>query len=576
MLRAEGGRMRIALLALLAVGCGSELPQKKMTPCTPACAGKSCGGDGCGGSCGACMPSETCNAGACTPVSTGGADVTVDASAVGPAIHPEIYGLAFASAATVKALNVPLNRWGGNGTTLYNWQSDVGNTANDWYFENIPHDGEGTYGQAGWVSSSDVQIREAKASHADTLLTIPTIGWTPKDRVTQHPYTCSFPVSKFGAQQSTDQWDPNCGNGKSPSGAALTPDPTVAAKTVTPAFEASWVQHLVQSFGSASSGGVRFYALDNEMMLWDSTHADVHPMPVSYDEVWKTTTDYAPAIRAADPSATILGYGTWGVLDLFVSGLDGKNSSGDRQAHGDVPLAAWYLKQLAAYEKANGKRLVDCLDLHYYPQGGDPLETTRSLWDPSYTDPSWVNDFLQEPVQLFPRVQKWIDESYPGTGICVSEYNFTLNGETDPKAALVEADVLGLFGKYGVRLAAFWTTPVDDQGKPRAPYRAFQLYRNYDGAGGTFGATSVSAATAAKDLAVYAATDPGRLTVMLINKGGARTTTVAISGFAGASAQVYQSVSAGEPTRGADLAVDGGKLSVALPAASLTLLVVRN
>jgi hypothetical protein len=311
------------------------------------------------------------------------------------------------------------------------------------------------------------------------------------------------------------------------------------------------------------------------MMLWDSTHADVHPMPVSYDEVWSTTMNFAPAIRAGDPSATILGYGSWGVMDLFLSGLDGKNNGADQKAHGGVPLAPWYLQQLASYEKANGKRLVDCIDLHYYPQGGDPLENTRSLWDPTYTDPSWVNDVVQAPVQLFPRVQKWIDDNYPTTGICVSEYNFNLNGETDPKAALVEADVLGIFGKYGVKLAAFWTTPVDDKGNPTAPYRAFQLYRNYDGMGGSFGATSVSAATAATDLAVYAATDTGKLTVMLINKGAAKNTSVAINGFSGSTAQVYQSVSAAAPARGNDATVAAGKLSVSLPASSLTLLVVR-
>ena len=33
--------------------------------CEPSCAGKACGDDGCGGSCGACGPSEACEAGAC-------------------------------------------------------------------------------------------------------------------------------------------------------------------------------------------------------------------------------------------------------------------------------------------------------------------------------------------------------------------------------------------------------------------------------------------------------------------------------------------------------------------------------
>ena len=51
-------------------------------------------------------------------------------------------------------------------------------------------------------------------------------------------------------------------------------------------------------------------------------------------------------------------------------------------------------------------------------------------------------------------------------------------------AALVEADVLGIFGKYGVRLAAYWTTPVNGQGAPLPAWHAFRLYRNYDGRAG--------------------------------------------------------------------------------------------
>ena len=55
--------------------------------------------------------------------------------------------------------------------------------------------------------------------------------------------------------------------------------------------------------------------------------------------------------------------------------------------------------------------------------------------------------------------------------------------------------MLGIFGKYGVRLAAYWTTPVDDQGKLLPPAQAFRMYRNYDGAGATFGTISVGAAS---------------------------------------------------------------------------------
>src|SRR5262249_8192078 len=161
-------------------------------------------------------------------------------------------------------------------------------------------------------------------------------------------------------------------------------DPTNDSMQVQPSFQQEWVQHMVQRFGTAAGGGVQYYQLDNETNAWAGTHRDVHPNPTTTDEIWANTQAYAPLIRAADPSAMIPGFGSWGPVDLWFSAKDmDASSSADQMAHGNIPLTQWYLRQLAAYEKSNGTRIVDCIDIHYYPQGGDPLENTRSLWDSS-------------------------------------------------------------------------------------------------------------------------------------------------------------------------------------------------
>jgi hypothetical protein len=554
-------------------------PDMTMT-CTPSCGGKMCGADGCGGMCGSCPQSQICNnAGMC--VSPGPDGITVDVGSSGGSIHPEIYGLAFADPTTLTQLNIPLNRWGGNSTTRYNWMLDVHNVGSDYFFENIADTGSGTYGQNNYVSTADSFVTANNGAKSLTLMTIPSIGWTPKDRVPNHPFTCGYPVSKYGAQQSADPYDTNCGNGVDQGGKNITGDPANTSIAAPPSFETSWLTHLVGKFGNAGGGGIAFYQMDNEMMLWDSTHRDVHPMPVTYDEVWQTTSTYGPVIKAADPTATLLGYTSWGVLDLFESGLDTKNqNNNDQKNHGGLPLAKWYLSQLASYEKMNGSRLVDCLDLHYYPMGGSSLDNTRSLWDPTYHDPSWIDGFLGEPIQLFPRLQQWIAAEYPGTGICVSEYNFDLGNETDPKTALAEADVLGIYGKYGVRLGAYWTTPVDDKKNLLPPAYAFALYRNYDGANGTFGSESVAAATTQANVTVYAATDQGAslLTVVVINKGNAPlATTLGIMNFSpAATAKAYQYVAqnGGKLAKVADAPIAAGKLTVNVPALSMTMFAV--
>ena len=55
--------------------------------------------------------------------------ITVDVAAGRRSIDPRIYGVTFASRPELVALNVPLNRSGGNATTRHNWQLNADNRA---------------------------------------------------------------------------------------------------------------------------------------------------------------------------------------------------------------------------------------------------------------------------------------------------------------------------------------------------------------------------------------------------------------------------------------------------------------
>ena len=148
-------------------------------------------------------------------------------------------------------------------------------------------------------------------------------------------------------------------------------------------------------------------------------------------------------------------------------------------------------------------RILDYLDLHYYPAANGVslspagnaatqalrLRSTRSLWDPTYIDESWISDTANGgvAVQMIPRMKNWVAGNYPGTRLAISEYNW---GALDHiNGALAQADVLGIFGREGVDLATLWEPPTTTQ--PGA--FAFRMYRNYDGNKSTFGETSVAA-----------------------------------------------------------------------------------
>ena len=412
--------------------------------------------------------------------------------------------------------------------------------------------------------------------------------WTPKSRA----LTCGFAVSKYGTQQSTDPWQPNCGNGITPGGAAITGnDPTDTSTAITPAFVQSWIGHLHGRYGTAANGGVRFYNLDNEPMLWPDTHRDVHPAPTSYDEMRTRTWAYAAAIKASDPAALTLGPAEWGWTGYFWSALDWSaggswwNNPQDRLAHGNVPFVEWYLQQMRAYEQQHGTHILDYVDLHYYPQASGVslspagsaatqalrLRSTRSLWDPSYVDESWIG----EAVRLVPRMREWVATDYPGTKTAVTEYNW--GGLEHVNGALTQADLLGIFGREGLDLATLWAPPTASQ--PGA--YAFRMYRNYDGSHGRFGDTSVHATSADQGrLAIYAAerASDGALTLMVVNKTGTPLTSgITLAGFAAGAAASRYRYSAAVPSaivHEADVAVAGGAVNATFPASSITLLVV--
>ncbi|MEM7113812.1 MAG: glycoside hydrolase family 44 protein [Chloroflexota bacterium] len=516
------------------------------------------------------------------PAATGPA-LTVDAAANHRPISPHIYGMNFPDDALAAELQLPIARWGGNATSRYNWQLDVGNRASDWYFENIPSDNS-NLGNLPNGSASDQFVATNVGNNSDTLLTIPMMGWTAKSR----ERTCGFSVAKYGPQTANDPWAPDCGNGIALDGSHMTNnDPTDTSVAIDETFVQDWMTHLIDNYGTADNGGVRFYNLDNEPMLWAETHRDVHPGLTSYDEIRDLTYQYAAAVKATDPNAQTLGPVVWGWPAYFYSAADGDwwVNAPDRAAHNNTAFIPWYLQQMAAYEQANGTRILDYLDLHYYPQqanvalqgAGDAetqelrLRSTRALWDTAYVDESWIN----EPVYLIPQMREWVDNNYPGTKLALSEYNW--GGLEDMNGAITQADILGIFGREGLDLATMWDPPTVDQ--PGA--YAFRMFLNYDGQNGRFGETSILASsTDEADVAIYASlrdTDDAMVILLLNKTDDAISSPLTISNFAAASnieQYRYSNTNLNAIVREGDLTVNNGSLTVNLPAMSMTLLVI--
>src|SRR5271156_6024294 len=494
--------------------------------------------------------------------------LTVDAAGNPHPINPDVYGIANygLDAGFAKEIQVPNIRWGGDGTTRYNWQVDSSNSGFDWYF--MGGNGEAT---ATPSASADLMINTYKtASNAHTLLTIPIIPYVNKSAA----WSCSFPVSVYGAQQSTNPYvhpnGDNCGNSITTAGVQLT-DSNIYANHIdnTVALQQGWLQHFIATFGTAANGGVPYYQLDNEPGGWSNTHRDVEPNQPDYNAIISLGQQYAAMIKQTDPSAKV-----FGPVDFALGGWIGPPAK-----QNNLYAGQYYLQQMAAYDAANHARILDYFDEHYYGGGStDTLELadTRSLWDPTYNSGTWVEQYYFDgPMNLLPRFRSWIQTYYPGTKLSISEYSFAMG--TNPLVdMLTETDVLGIYGVQGLDFANMWNVP-----QPNAPLAySFRIFRNFDGNGGQFGDTSVnSTSTDQGQLSVYGAlrSADGALTVVAINKTtSAIQTSLSLANFnsnSSAAVFTYSNANLAQIITGTPVSVASNSVSYNFPAYSATVFV---
>lgn len=445
-------------------------------------------------------------------VATVSARIDVD-SARAP-ISPYIYGSNQDRSGSVWTVR----RWGGNRTTGYNWETNASNAGADWY-----HSSDLYVVTSAGLPASDAAIpgiavthhhEQSRAMGAASIITLQMAGYVAADT--------DGPVAEAETAPG-DRWVPV----EFVKGSAFATEPDLEDGAV---YMDELVHRLVQRFGPASApDGVRWYSLDNEPALWAHTHSRIHPDPVGVAELVDRSVALAAAVKDIDPDAGILGPALYGMTAFET--LQDAPDWGTVGAGHDW-LIDYYLAEMRQAELVAGRRLLDVLDVHWYPEARgdhritDPAATTpadivarlqapRTLWDPTYTEDSWIGQWRGEYLPILPRLTAAIDEHYPGTGLAITEYDYGGGGTIS--GGLAQADVLGAFGRYGVDIATLWGIDPEDS------YQAagFRLYRDYDGAGGAFGGTSVAADSDDRDsLSIWAAIeeDGATLHVVLINK----------------------------------------------------------
>jgi len=452
--------------------------------------------------------------------------VTLRLGAPRHAISPFLFGSneigtmdgAEPSAEYDRRAGVTFRRLGGNLMTPYNWVNNASNAGHDWHQENgdfLPNalglSAEARREPAAVIAAAHTA---SQAMGARSLITVPLAGFVAADAdgpvtVPQTAPSPRFrPVLWHSARGADDPIDPQV------------------------ADIPQLLRRLIRRYGGAESAtGIHAYSLDNEPGLWAQNHPRIVPRPPTIRAFIETSLTAARVIRALDPAARIFGPASWGASEFqsFQNAPDWPDYAGRYDS-----FLAVYLDAFRIASEAAGARLLDALDIHWYPYNtaGDLLHTEkpelaaavlaapRTLTDPAFNEASWVASAL--PLRMtgglsrpiLPSLRRLIDRWYPGTQIAVSEFNF--GGPGALASGLAVADALGRFAEGEAAYAAHWGNLAGWIGE------AYRLYRDPEGRGPGFAGRSVMVACDRPELvAAHGAQNGDELALVLINKSEA-------------------------------------------------------
>lgn len=398
-------------------------------------------------------------------------------------ISPFIYGINFYDG--INPPNLTLTRLGGNRWTAYNWENNASNAGTDW----------GPYSNDSYLGGDNIPgeavrptIQAGREDGYASLITLQLQGYVSADKTgVVNPAVPNYLRDRFKTVVYR-------------KGRAFTMVPDVNDGNV---YMDEFVNFLKRSFPAdlfSNPTTPLLISLDNEPELWNITHNILQanrPTPNTYIGKFIALAD---AIKDIAPDAKIFGPVHYGFTGMV-------NWQGAQEFNSNFWFTDKFLEDMKTASDTTGHRLLDVYDFHWYSeaqgegqrvvfltnnvltdgQADAVIQAPRSLYDGNYRENSWIAGYLNAPINLLPRIQAKIDAAYPGTKIAITEYGH--GGDRHIAGAIAQADTLGAFGQQGVYAATLWPLVPD---LPFV-YAGFKMFRDFDGHGSSFGATSIRA-----------------------------------------------------------------------------------
>lgn len=209
---------------------------------------------------------------------------------------------------------------------------------------------------------------------------------------------------------------------------------------------------------------IRYWGMDNEPEIWSGTHDDVMPQQLSGEEFMQRYFEVAKKARAKFPGIKLCG-------PVPANEWQWYNWDGDAITYKGKKYVwlEYFILRVAEEQQASGIRLLDVLDIHFYPgetKAEEIVQLHRVYFDKSYIYPGangihrigggWNPNINNE--YIFVRCEEWLAK-YLGTGhgvtFGVSETG--INSDNANVCATWYASTLGEFAKNEVDFFTPWT-----------------------------------------------------------------------------------------------------------------------
>jgi hypothetical protein len=391
--------------------------------------------------------------------------ITIDPSKDVKAISGAIYGrnnflpkesyapvLSAAELRQVRESGIQLLReGGGNNATKYNWRKRLSSHP-DWY--------NNVYGND-WDKSVKI-LRDSLPNAVNGMWSLQLIGKSAATNAANFNdwgynssqwWTGTTQNLAGGGKVNTAGGDKALSNG----------DPNQYLQPCTADSTVGILDHWIKTL-KIPKQRIAYWNMDNEPEIWNSSHDDIVSSSLQAETFMQTYFSVAKKARAKFPDIKLVGPVTANEWQWFnwmnkITGADGKY----------YPWLEFFIKRCAEEQKASGVKMLDVLDIHFYPTESSPEQVVQLhhvFFDKNYNYPGangiksiaggW--DTSQSKEYIFARINDWLAK-YFGTnhGIKLGLTEMDVNNNTPSVVSVWYASTMGEFMKNDVAIFTPWS-----------------------------------------------------------------------------------------------------------------------